>query len=460
MKARIKFRKNGVMKFIGHLDIMRYFQKAIRRAEIPIAFTSGYSPHMIMSFANPLGVGLTSDGEYFDIELTESITSKEAVRRLNEQMVDGMEIVSFVQIPDDKKSKGMSIVAGADYLSSVKNGSLPEDLAEKLEAFYAQNEICVVKKTKKSEKEVDIRPMIYKLECRDGKIYMRVAAGSVQNLKPELVTEAFVRYLGMDAEEVTFTHHRLETFAESEDADGKILKEGVDYEVFLDDNVEIGEAWAGVHGIGDYEGLLSSTFYIVNPGSQDPEPDPSPNPRPGTDSSKSILIGSIKISGISNKIAAGKKIALKANISPANATNKTLVWTSSNPKAATVNANGIVTMKKGSGGKKVTITAKAADGSGKKAVYTITGMKGVVKKVTISGKKTVKAGKSIKLKAKVKATKKANTRLFWKSSNQKFATVKNGKVKAKKNAKGKKVKITAMATDGSGKKKSVTIKIR
>ena len=184
------------MKFIGHLDIMRYFQKAIRRAEIPIAFTSGYSPHMIMSFANPLGVGLTSDGEYFDIELTESIASKEAVRRLNEQMVDGMEIVSFVQIPDDKKSKGMSIVAGADYLSSVKNGSLPEDLAEKLEAFYAQNEICVVKKTKKSEKEVDIRPMIYKLECRNGGIYMRVAAGSVQNLKPELVTEAFVRYLG------------------------------------------------------------------------------------------------------------------------------------------------------------------------------------------------------------------------------------------------------------------------
>ena len=223
MKARIKFRKNGVMKFIGHLDIMRYFQKAIRRAEIPIAFTSGYSPHMIMSFANPLGVGLTSDGEYFDIELTESIASKEAVRRLNEQMVDGMEIVSFVQIPDDKKSKGMSIVAGADYLSSVKNGSLPEDLAEKLEAFYAQNEICVVKKTKKSEKEVDIRPMIYKLECRDGKIYMRVAAGSVQNLKPELVTEAFVRYLGMDAEKVTFTNHRMENFPETEQTEGKMI---------------------------------------------------------------------------------------------------------------------------------------------------------------------------------------------------------------------------------------------
>ena len=250
-----------------------------------------------------------------------------------------------------------------------------------------------------------------------------------------------------------------------EDTDGKILKEGVDYEVFLDDNVEVGEAWAGVHGIGNYEGLLSSTFYIVNPYYPNPNPDSEPNPSPdynqnGNASSNRVLVGGIKLSGISNKIAAGKKIALKANISPANATNKALVWTSSNPKAATVNANGVVTMKKGSGGKKVTITAKAADGSGTTATYTITGMKGVVKKVTISGKKTVKAGKSIKLKAKVSATKKANTKLLWTSSNEKFATVKNGKVKARKNAKGKKVKITAMATDGSGKKKSVTIKIR
>ena len=151
MKARIKFRKNGVMKFIGHLDIMRYFQKAIRRAQIPIAFTGGYSPHMIMSFANPLGVGLTSDGEYFDIELTEPIASKEAIRRLNEQMVEGMEVTGFVEIPDDKKSKGMTIVAGADYLSIVKKGVLPEGWQKHLEHFYAQDEIFILKTTKKSE---------------------------------------------------------------------------------------------------------------------------------------------------------------------------------------------------------------------------------------------------------------------------------------------------------------------
>lgn len=211
MKARIKFRKNGVMKFIGHLDIMRYFQKAIRRAGIPIKFSEGFSPHMIMSFANPLGVGLTSDGEYFDIELREPIASKEAVRKLNEQMVEGMEVVSFVEIPDDKKCKGMSIVAGADYLSKVKAGKLPDDWKEKLDAFFAQEEILVWKETKKSNKEVNIKSMIYELRPEGDSIYMRVAAGSVQNLKPELVTEAFATYC--KASDVKFIHHRLETFA-------------------------------------------------------------------------------------------------------------------------------------------------------------------------------------------------------------------------------------------------------
>ena len=91
LKARIKFKKYGALRFIGHLDVMRFFQKAIRRAHIPIAYTGGYSPHMIMSFANPLGIGITSEGEYFDIELKESISSAEAVSRLNAVMVEVME---------------------------------------------------------------------------------------------------------------------------------------------------------------------------------------------------------------------------------------------------------------------------------------------------------------------------------------------------------------------------------
>ena len=174
-----------------------------------------------------------------------------------------------------------------------------------------------------------------------------------------------------------------------------------------------------------------------------------------------VRVNKIKLTGISKKIAAGKKMTLKATVYPANASNKKVTWKSSNKKVATVNSKGVVTMKKKSGGKKVKITAIAADGSGIKATYTITSMKGVVKKVTISGKKTVKAGKSLKLKAKVTASKKANKKVTWTSSNTKYAKVSaSGKVKTYKAGKGKKVKITAKATDGSGKKKTVTIKIK
>ena len=213
MKARIKFRKYGVMKFIGHLDVMRFFQKVMRRADIPIAFTGGFSPHMIMSFANPLGVGVTSDGEYFDIELTEAIDMQAAVARMNDTVVEGIEIVNMVPISDDKKQTGMSIVAAADYLSSLKNGEFPEDWKKKAEGFMGQPSISIIKKTKKSEKEVDIKPMIYRFEVRDDSVYMLVATGSVENLKPELVMQALCNFLNVDTESVSFAHHRLDVYA-------------------------------------------------------------------------------------------------------------------------------------------------------------------------------------------------------------------------------------------------------
>ena len=115
MKVRIKFAKEGMMKFIGHLDIMRYFQKAIRRAELPIAYSGGFSPHMILSFAAPLGVGITSLGEYFDMELTEELPTEEIRSRLDREMVEGMRILSARRVPDGKASKAMSLVAAADY---------------------------------------------------------------------------------------------------------------------------------------------------------------------------------------------------------------------------------------------------------------------------------------------------------------------------------------------------------
>ena len=177
--------------------------------------------------------------------------------------------------------------------------------------------------------------------------------------------------------------------------------------------------------------------------------------------SNKIKVSKISLSGISKKIAAGKKVKLTANISPSNATNKALTWKSSNTKVATVNSQGVVTMKKNSGGKKVIITAIANDGSRVKGTYKITSMKGVIKKLRISGDKTMKAGKSQKLKAYAKFTKGANTKLKWTSNNTKYAKVNSkGAVKAYKKGKGKTVKITALATDGSNKKSSIKIKIK
>lgn len=178
---------------------------------------------------------------------------------------------------------------------------------------------------------------------------------------------------------------------------------------------------------------------------------------------ESIKMTAIRLKALSNKIAARKRIKIAADIFPVNASNQRLNWSSSNPKVASVNQSGVVTMKKKTGGKSVTITASAADASGTTATFRIKSMKGVVKKVAIAGakKRTVKAEKKLKLKATVTATKGANKKLIWTSSNTKYATVSaSGKVKIKKLGKGKKVKITAMATDGSNKKMTVTVKIK
>lgn len=180
-----------------------------------------------------------------------------------------------------------------------------------------------------------------------------------------------------------------------------------------------------------------------------------------------VTVENIKVSKItittttSNKIATGKKVTLKAAVTPSNAYNKGVTWKSSNTKVATVSSSGVVTTKKKMGGKTVTITATAKDGSGKKASYKIYVKKGIVKKVYISGVKSVKAGKKLYLKGKTSASAGANRTLKWSSSNTKYAKVSSkGTVTTYKAGKKKSVKITARAVDGSGKSKTVTIKIK
>ncbi len=205
MKIRIRFSKQGQMKFIGHLDMVRYFQKVMRRAQVDVAYSEGFSPHQKMSFAAPLSVGAISRGEYFDLEVNGTKSSMEMIARINAQNVEGVEVLSYKLLPDDAKN-AMSIVAGADYM--VYNNDFSQEILEK---FMAQDEIIVLKKTKKSEKAVNIRPMIFGMHLCESGVFMQVSQGSAANLKPELVMSALAEFAGVKLPEF-MTYERMDLY--------------------------------------------------------------------------------------------------------------------------------------------------------------------------------------------------------------------------------------------------------
>jgi len=212
LKVRIKFAKEGIVRFIGHLDMMRYFQKAFRRAEIDIQYSQGFSPHQLISFAAPLGVGITSTGEYMDIVMGDCPSSKELIEIINRQMVEGVRILSAVALPDNSKN-AMSLMDTADYHISFREGMAPAfNLTQAIKDFMAQPEIMVTKKTKKSEKTMDIKPMIYELRSEDTGCFMNVATGSTQNLKPEQVMSTLYTFMNQDFDPYSIQIHRLEIY--------------------------------------------------------------------------------------------------------------------------------------------------------------------------------------------------------------------------------------------------------
>lgn len=277
MFFRIRFAKYGVIKFIGHLDIMRYFQKAVRRSGLLIEYSQGYSPHQLMVFASPLGVGITSDGEYMDIsvendapeiinavkrlkgdcspEIIKALTDGELAaagheaaqsiaKTISGSLTEGTKILSARYIPwregEKHPENAMSLVNGADYLMSVKDdytveglGSA-EELAEKWQAFLAQPSIDIVKKTKNGEKELDLKPYIFASATSDGdirtltdeygllhadcyssgiRIFLRLSAGSQTNIKPEAVMEAFCSFIGGEFNSFAWQIHRAQMYS-------------------------------------------------------------------------------------------------------------------------------------------------------------------------------------------------------------------------------------------------------
>ncbi len=242
MIARIKFTKTGSAKFIGHLDLLRYFQKAFRRAKLDMTYSQGYSPRPITTFAAPLGVGLTSKGEYLDITLNTCDDAKTMIDRINKVMANNIRITDFIILPDDSKN-AMSVVAAADYTISLKDGYdflTVEEFENEFTKFYNQETIKIVKKTKKSEVEMDLKPLIYKFDFLSQRelnniseeedrsslplIYLQLATGSVNNIKADLVLETFCKYADIPYNTFAFDTHRLELYADvSKDHNRKLV---------------------------------------------------------------------------------------------------------------------------------------------------------------------------------------------------------------------------------------------
>lgn len=227
MKIRIKFKKYGPLRFIGHLDVMRFFQKAIRRAAIDVTYTAGFSPHQVMSFAAPLGVGLSSNGEYMDIQVNslpaprDGMTSCQVlVEQLNHASVKGLDVISARILPEDA-GNAMASVAAASYTVRFREGrepailynifntqiTEPKTTSQTIEsadaavnallaAFLEKENILITKETKRGTREVNLHPGIYELTWKDQAFHMLVDASSAGNIKPAHVIEALLQDIG------------------------------------------------------------------------------------------------------------------------------------------------------------------------------------------------------------------------------------------------------------------------
>lgn len=227
MKVRFKFSKHGVLKYIGHLDLMRYFQKAFRRTDIEVLYSKGFSPHMIMSFAQPLGVGVESDGEYFDVEVDDNEDISLMVDKLNAQMAEGVVILDVVKLPE-KFTNAMASVAAADYeLNFYKDSPLSEDLLNKYDSADA---VTFVKTTKTGEHIINVKEFVFDICIKDSAtLFIKVDASSAGNLKPVNLVQALLNLDGKAPEAYPFHILRKDTYMR--DPEGNLVPlNKVDYE--------------------------------------------------------------------------------------------------------------------------------------------------------------------------------------------------------------------------------------
>lgn len=195
MVIRFKFKRGEEVKFISHLDLMKTFDRVMRRANIPLSYSNGFNPHPVIVFGLPLSVGVTSESEYADISLDQEMRVDELIDRLNSFSPQGIEIIEGKQKLSTKNI--MSEISAASYkISIIRNDINEEFIKNKLEEFLKKEDITIIKTRKNKSKEVNIRPFIHDFKFESITINRvrfsaTVDAGSVQNLKPESLIKAF-----------------------------------------------------------------------------------------------------------------------------------------------------------------------------------------------------------------------------------------------------------------------------
>lgn len=215
---RAVFTRKGALSYIGHLDLMRTFERAIRRAELPILYSQGYNPRPMMVFALPLGVGIHTEGDVVDVPMSVPVDPEEFISKVNAELPKNLRILSSVSIPEPKDSL-MSIVVAADYRIEAKGiGRIATRILD-------YDEVITTKKSKGKIITVDIRSLIMDVNSiDDNAIMLKVAAGSSKNLRPDVFMNALCSTLGFDEEEaLDATVTRTALYEKCDESIGKIV---------------------------------------------------------------------------------------------------------------------------------------------------------------------------------------------------------------------------------------------
>lgn len=220
MLARMKYSKTNAGRFMSHLDLLRTVERVFRRAGLPLAFSEGYNPHPKISFGSALAVGVTSDGEYLDVELREELEPGLIEAKLKEAQPSGINISKVIKL--DKRTQSLTAqINMAAYTVTVPLAQKLTDreLREHILSVLAQPSLCVAREGKKGVRQVDIRKGIYNLEGKTETdkmvLVMRLQTGSEGNVRPEEVVEVLRRTGSLNLRE-GLQIHRLGLFVKND----------------------------------------------------------------------------------------------------------------------------------------------------------------------------------------------------------------------------------------------------